>query len=318
MGSPPNIGGVVSGAVTEDSGVVINGAMTETANVWADTWSIQSGAAFGTATINPSTGRWTYDLDDTNAVVHALDGGQTLTDTFVVRVSDAVGADTQTITITITGVYCFAAETLIETANGPRPAAEIRVGDRVKTADHGLQPVRWVGMRRVSLAEMIATPSLQPVRISAGALGRGLPHMPLTVSRQHGIRLTLPMAELVADTSDILVPARALTGLPGICQVMPRDGITYVHLMFDRHELLTSAGVDSESFFPGEQAMAMLAPAERREVSAMMSATGAMTPARPVAKGKTLWLIVDALRRQRMQEEWIAGASAGLSSEAVK
>lgn len=318
MGSPPNIGGVISGAVTEDSGVVISGALTETANIWGDTWSIQSSAAYGTVSINPSTGLWTYDLDDTNALVNALDGGQTMTDTFVVRVTDAVGSDTQTITITITGVYCFAAETLIETAHGARPAAEIRAGDLVRTVDHGMQSVRWVGQRQVSLAEMIAKPGLQPIRIAAGALGDGLPRSALTVSRQHGIRLSLPMAELVAGTSEVLVRACALTALPGIGQILPQDGVTYVHLMFDQHELLMSEGVVSESFFPGEQALAMLAPAERAEVMDVLSRTTGMTPARPFARGPTLRLIVEALRRQRMQDLQRNDVPAGMFSLAAK
>ena len=294
MGSPPNIGGVISGSVLEDSGAVVTGQLTETANNWGNTWSISSGASYGTVTINPSTGLWSYVLNNANPVVDALDGGDTLTDIFVVAVSDAAGSDTQTITITINGITCFAAETLIDTAEGPRPAGRIRTGDLVRTKDHGLQPVRWAGMRRVSRAEMIARPTLQPVRIAAGALGEGVPGADVTVSRQRRILIASPVAQLLLDESEVLVPAHALAGLPGVEQVLPEAGVDYVHLLFDRHEVVMAEGLASESFYPGPQAMEMLAPEDRATVAALVAAQGGMVPARPFPEGRRLRLLVDA------------------------
>ena len=42
--------------------------------------------------------------------------------------------------------------------------------------------------------------------------------------------------------------------------------VTYVHLLFDAHQIVWSNGVQSESFYPGPQAMAMLQPPELREL----------------------------------------------------
>lgn len=43
---------------------------------------------------------------------------------------------------------------------------EITIGTLVQTADHGLQPVRWIGRRKLSPVHLLCAPQLRPVRIS--------------------------------------------------------------------------------------------------------------------------------------------------------
>ena len=72
-----------------------------------------------------------------------------------------------------TAVICFAAGTPVETAAGEVAVERLAVGDLVRTLDHGLRPVRWIGSVRVDLG---AGPHpARPVRIGAGALGPGVP-----------------------------------------------------------------------------------------------------------------------------------------------
>ena len=67
-------------------------------------WSVSTAAAYGTAAIDATTGAWTYDLDNSHASVQGLGEGDTLTDSFIVTVTDEDGlTDTRTVTITITG-----------------------------------------------------------------------------------------------------------------------------------------------------------------------------------------------------------------------
>lgn len=267
MGAP-NITGVITGSVTEDSGLVISGNLTDAGNGAANTWTIASGATYGTATIN-SAGQWSYDLDDTNGVVDALDFGETLTDTFVVRVTDAFGTDTQTITITITGVPCFTAGTLIDTENGPRPIEDLQPGDLVRTQDHGLQPVRWIGRRRVGPDALMADEKLWPIRIAAGALGKGVPRRDLLVSRQHRMLIRPDMVCELCGEDDVLVPALRLLGLPGIRLADASGPVDYVHLLFDRHQIVFAEGAASESLLLGPQALRMLPPECRQEIAAI-------------------------------------------------
>ena len=77
MGAP-NITGTSTGSVTEGTGAIIGGDLDDS-NPWypTDAWSITVVGTYGTATINPTTGVWSYDLDDSNPAVVALDIGDT-------------------------------------------------------------------------------------------------------------------------------------------------------------------------------------------------------------------------------------------------
>ena len=62
------------------------------------------GATYGTATVD-ATGTWTYNVDNTHAMVKGLASGATLTDTFTISVPLAAGGKQDAdVTVTITGV----------------------------------------------------------------------------------------------------------------------------------------------------------------------------------------------------------------------
>lgn len=270
MGAP-TIGGVTTGSVTENSGAVITGNLDDvgfaTSNT-DDTWSISSSASYGTATINPTTGVWSYDLNDSHPAVHALDPGDTLTDVFTVFMLDADGrSDTQVVTITINGAVCFAAGTMIETPDGPCPVETLTAGDLVETVDHGPQPLRWIGRMSFSAAQAARDASLRPVRIEPGALGPGCPRTPLRVSRQHRLLVTGEVALCAFGTSEALIPAIQLTDLPGIALERSAGRITYYHLLLDQHEILLADGAPCESFLLGRQALRTLSPEALAEVA---------------------------------------------------
>ncbi|WP_166434063.1 Hint domain-containing protein [Roseovarius spongiae] len=304
MGSP-TIGGDTSGSVLEGSGAIVTGDLDDVNPFTGnddDTWSISSAGSYGTATINPATGAWSYDLNDNHPAVKALDPGDTLTDTFTVTMLDADGrSDTQDVTITINGAVCFAAGTLIETAQGPRAVETLRVGDRILTADRGLQALRWTGKMRLS-AEELADRTLRPVRIGAGALGAGLPTLDLRVSRQHRILVRGPVARDIFGAGEVLIPAIHLTRLPGVAVAEEVGGIAYHHLLFDAHEIVFAHGVASESFLLGEQALRTLPRESLAEIAALFpkgaDASREVAPARPIAaNGRQIRRYLRALRQ---------------------
>ncbi len=180
---------------------------------------------------------------------------------------DASGAVIGTTTFTNIEriVACFTPGTLIATAGGQRPIETLRVGDLVRTRDHGLQPIRWIGQRSLRTAELRADPSLQPILIAKGALGHGLPLRDMRVSRQHRMLQDGPRAALLFGEEEVLVRALHLAHLPGIrAEVV--DEITYVHILFDRHELVLADGAWSESFQPGDRTVSGLDEPERDEL----------------------------------------------------
>lgn len=162
---------------------------------------------------------------------------------------------------------CFTAGTLITTPTGPQPIETLRPGDLVMTLDGGAQPLRWIGHRRVSRAEMQLNPKLRPIRFAVGSLGEGLPRRELLVSRQHRMFLRRDAARDMLGSDEILVAAHHLTGLPGVEQVMPETAVTYVHLLFDRHQLVWAEESLSESLFTGAEALKALGQAASEEIA---------------------------------------------------
>ena len=158
------------------------------------------------------------------------------------------------------GIPCFTPGTQILTATGPRPVEALRPGDLIQTRDNGLQPLVWVGMRRLGPEELAVVPHLRPVRIAPGALGND---RALVVSPQHGV-----LTAAARGQGTQLVRAAHLARMAGgRARVMQgRRGVTYVHLLFDAHQIVWSNDLPSESFYPGPQALAMLHPPELREV----------------------------------------------------
>lgn len=143
-------------------------------------------------------------------------------------------------------LVCFAAETRILTKTGQRPIGTLAAGDLVWVKDQGFQPVKWVGWRRVAGRGRFA-----PIVFAKGAVGN---HTTLRVSPQHRMHVKGPQLDLMFGSSEALVAAQHLVGKPGVTQQDCED-ITYVHLMFDSHCVISAEGALSESYFPGEYSL---------------------------------------------------------------
>lgn len=160
---------------------------------------------------------------------------------------------------------CFAAGTMIETDAGLRPVEQIEVGERVRTLDHGFQPVRWAGQREVR-----GRGTFTPVEIAAGALGNS---RKLVVSPQHRMLIDAWRAEMYFGQEQVLLAAVHLVNGDTIRQV-PRRRVLYVHLAFDQHEVLFAESIASESLFLGDMALDALGEDQRAEIEAIFPELG--------------------------------------------
>lgn len=140
------------------------------------------------------------------------------------------------------GPPCFTPGVMIDTEGGPRPVEDIRVGDLVWTLDNGLQPVRWIGNTTVRGHGAFA-----PVLVRAGALGNSAD---MLVSQQHRFMLSDWRAELLIGEPEVLVAAKHLVNGRDVT-LSPQSHVTYIHLMFDRHEIVFAEDAPTESFFAG-------------------------------------------------------------------
>lgn len=178
---------------------------------------------------------------------------------------------------------CYLGDTLIETPDGQKPIRDLKVGDLVMTADHGAQPLIWVGQRRYSTLIQRLRPEVRPVRVSQGALGAGLPHRTLHVSQPHRLLVRSKIAKRMFDADEVFVPARRLTGLDGIQQDGVTEVLTYHHILCARHEIIFAEGAPSETLLPGPQAQSFLGRSLWKEVKAVTKDLPEYLPARPIA-----------------------------------
>ncbi len=133
---------------------------------------------------------------------------------------------------------CFAPGTRIETSDGSKPVEDLSERDLVLTADGRVLPIRWIGHRTVDSRHEHPT-KINPIRITAGALGHGLPERDLCLSKDHAVEI-----------DGVLYDAGTLVNGVTIYQeqgVLP-EGFTYYHIATDAHELLLAEGVAAESF----------------------------------------------------------------------
>jgi len=185
-------------------------------------------------------------------------------------------------------VVCFTRGTLIATDRGEVPVEELTTSDRAITMDDGYQPIRWIGSRNLSGAELAANPKLRPIRIREGALSPNLPVRDLVVSPQHRVLMRSKVTRRMFQTDEVLVPAKALVALHGVEVDEAPDGVEYWHILFDRHQVIFSEGAPTESLFTGPEALKSVSPAAREEIFTLFpeladpDTYGAPLPARPL------------------------------------
>ncbi len=151
----------------------------------------------------------------------------------------------------IPGIVCFTPGTRIATPTGSVTIENLNVGDLVITADNGLQAIRWIGKKHVSGARLQAHPDLRPIRIKAHAFGHNRPDRDLLVSPQHRMFLKSKQAQIMFGEYEVLMTAKSLINDKTILMDHSATSVDYIHILFDRHELVQANGSWSESFHPG-------------------------------------------------------------------
>ena len=160
---------------------------------------------------------------------------------------------------------CFTPGTLIATPQGERLIEELRPGDQVITRDNGIQEICWKGTRGLTGVELSRHAHLKPIRISKGALGGGLPERDMLLSPNHRVLVASDKTALYFEEREVLVAAKHLTGMPGV-ETAEVPWTTYIHVMFEQHEVILSDGTWTESFQPGDYSLAGIGNAQRTEL----------------------------------------------------
>ncbi|WP_281984165.1 Hint domain-containing protein [Thalassorhabdomicrobium marinisediminis] len=227
----------------EDLGEAENGAITIAGG---------SGSETGGDTLQLGTlGQLTKDVRDTfvDDGTGSFSGSITLDDGTILNFTE------------IENIICFTPGTRIATPRGLMAIEDLRVGDQVVTRDHGLQAIRWIEARRVPAVDRFA-----PVTIRKGVLGGQ--EQDLIVSPQHRVMFQGYRAELLFGESEVLVAAKHLVDGMDVTQD-EGDEVTYIHMMFDQHEIIYAEGAPTESFHPGDIGFSAVGDKARDELFAI-------------------------------------------------
>lgn len=129
--------------------------------------------------------------------------------------------------------------TMIDTPDGPRSAGSLKNGDWITTRDNGPQQLRWTQSTWMSRQQLEANAALCPLRVRANNdLAKDLIIAPTTRILARG-----PLGET-------LMTAKMLVDCGGAISTLPRNGIVYVQLMLNSHQIILADGVAIESFHP--------------------------------------------------------------------
>ncbi len=134
-------------------------------------------------------------------------------------------------------IPCFAAGTLIATARGSVAVEDLRIGDLLPVIDNAtLRPIVWIGHRHVDCRRHPNPRAVWPIRVAAGAFGKGLPARDLMLSPDHAIY-----------SEGVLIPVKHLVNGTTVVQVEV-DEVTYFHVELPRHDVIRAEGLPVESY----------------------------------------------------------------------
>ena len=87
----------------------------------------------------------------------------------------------------------------------------------------------------------------------------------MLVSPNHRVLVASDLTQLYFEEREVLAAAKHLAGAAGIHQIDVMQ-TTYVHFMFERHEVVLSNGAWTESFQPGDYSLKGIGNSQRNEI----------------------------------------------------
>jgi hypothetical protein len=133
-------------------------------------------------------------------------------------------------------VACFLPGTHITTVAGDIPVEQLVVGDQVRTASGGVQPIVWIGVGRV-LATRGCRNAATPVTVFKGALADNVPNRDLRLTKGHSLYL-----------DGVLVPVEYLVNHRSIIWDDRAQEVTIYHVELAKHDVLLADGAPAESY----------------------------------------------------------------------
>lgn len=137
------------------------------------------------------------------------------------------------------GPHCFLAGTRILMRSGETRIEDIRIGDRIRTANCDAAVVKWIGRSVFRKSGRWWPENVMPIRVSRSAISDNVPHEDLYLSPGHALFL-----------NDFLIPVRELLNGRSIKPAIPTNTeiIEYYHIILETHEIIWAEGLPAETF----------------------------------------------------------------------
>lgn len=231
----PRTGTIANGGSTDDTQPTLVG--TGDAGSFVNIYD--GSTVLGTVTV-ANDGIWRFTVPTlTNGITYGL--SVTAYNQPGAPYSDTSPAYRFTVTPDLSPVPCFALGTRIATPKGETRVEDLRIGDRVLTGSGRAEPVKWIGRRSYTAAQVRANPHLRQVIVRRDAIAPGMPQRDLAVSALHGLYL-----------KDCLIPAAALVNGVSIVRDETCAAVAYIHIELANHDIVFADGMPAETFVDDE------------------------------------------------------------------
>ena len=138
--------------------------------------------------------------------------------------------------VTVESTLCFLPDTLIATPSGEVKVQALRTGDLVLTAAGNARPIAWIGQGKV-LATRGRRSAATPVIVRRGALGNGVPHRDLHVTKGHSLFI-----------DGVLIPVEFLVNHRSVLWDDRAQEVNLFHIELETHDVLLANGAPAESY----------------------------------------------------------------------
>jgi collagen type I/II/III/V/XI/XXIV/XXVII alpha len=132
---------------------------------------------------------------------------------------------------------CFLAGTAILTPSGPVAVERLGPGDPVLARFAGVEPIAWIGRRRLVPRRHASPDSVWPFRILRHAVAPGVPARDLLLSPDHAVFL-----------GGVLIPVKYLANGLTVFQDRSFETVEYWHIELARHDVLLAEALPVETY----------------------------------------------------------------------
>ena len=135
---------------------------------------------------------------------------------------------------------CFLKGTTIRTINGDKKIEDLTVDDSLPTVFGGIRSIQWISRYHLKKPDPTKAwvKDVLPVRVARSALGPGVPHADLFITKPHSLLIDdvlVPVCNLINGTTITLYDARAL------------DELELFHIKLERHDVIYAEGAPCET-----------------------------------------------------------------------